>query len=95
MTLVALTQKVKRNLELIFVNTNMIKAKKINNQKMLEIANSLRAELPGCGFAVLAFNIENNETCSNYVSNVEDEFMINALEMQLTILKNKKAVSAS
>jgi hypothetical protein len=74
MTLVALTQKVKRNLELIFINTNMIKAKKINNQKMLEIANNLRAELP---------------------SNVEDEFMINALEMQLTILKNKIAVSAS
>ena len=95
MTLVALRQKVKRNLELIFINTKVIKAKNINNQKMLEIADGLRNELPGCGFALLAFDIENNETCSNYVSNVDDEFMINALEMQLSILKSKKVVSAS
>ena len=61
---------------------------------MLEVAECLKTELPGCGFALLAFSIENNETNSNYVSNVDDEFMIKALEMQLAVLKNRKIAPA-
>jgi len=89
MTLVALRHTVKRNLKLIFINAK-VKANKINDKKMLKVADHLKSELPECGFALLAFSIENNETCSNYVSNVDDEFMIKALEMQLNILKARK-----
>lgn len=57
---------------------------------MLDIADHLKAELPGHGFALLAFHIENGETKSDYVSNVDDAYMIKALEMQLSILKSRQ-----
>ncbi|MVN90612.1 hypothetical protein [Mucilaginibacter aquatilis] len=66
-----------------------MKAKKINDKKMLELAGRLKKELPDCGFALLAFDVEDNQTVSNYVSNLNDEFMIKALEMQLNMLKSK------
>lgn len=91
MTLSAIKSSVHRNLSLIFTKRKVIKAKKNNDRKMLEIADHLKAELPGHGFAVLAFHIENGETKSDYVSNVDDAFMIKALEMQLSILKSRQA----
>ncbi|MFD1255995.1 hypothetical protein ACFQ3S_04245 [Mucilaginibacter terrae] len=92
MKLLELKKNVKRNLKLIFINSKVIKDNnKINDKKMRDIADQLKTDLPGCGFALLAFDIHNNETCANYVSNVEDDYMIHALEMQLNILKNKKS----
>lgn len=92
MKLLALKNNVKRNLKLIFINKKVVKANnKLNDQKMRDIADQLKVELPGCGFALLTFDIQNNETCANYVSNIEDDFMIRALETQLNILKNKRS----
>lgn len=90
MTLSAIKSRVHRNLSLIFINRKVIKAKKNNGRKMLDIAEHLKTELPGHGFALLAFHIENGETKSDYVSNVDDAFMIKALEMQLSILKSRQ-----
>jgi hypothetical protein len=92
MKLIALKNNVKKNLKLIFINSKVVKANnKLSDQKMRDIADQLKSELPGCGFALLAFDVQNNETCANYVSNIEDEFMIQALEVQLNILKSKRA----
>lgn len=91
MRLVELGRTVRRRLELNFMNSK-VKAKKINDNKMLELAGRLKTELPDCGFALLAFDIENGETCSNYVSNLTDEFMIKALEVQLNILKSRNNI---
>ena len=74
----------------------MIKAsKKISDQKMRDLADQLKVELPGCGFALITFDVVNNETCANYVSNLTDDFMIKALEMQLDTLRKGKETTAT
>ena len=64
-----------------------------NTQKMSSITEYLKSELPGYGFALLTFKIENGTTCGDYLSNVKDEFMISALELQLDALKKRRTVS--
>jgi hypothetical protein len=68
--------------------------KKINNEKMQQIADNLKIQLPGCGFALIAFDIEAGETLGNYVSNVNDEFMIKTLEQQIRILKERSEATS-
>jgi len=67
---------------------------KINNEKMQQIADNLKIQLPGCGFALIAFDIEEGATLGNYVSNVNDEFMIKTLEQQIYILKERLEVTS-
>jgi len=96
MKLLALKNNVKRNLKLIFINSKVIEANnKINDQKMRDVAAQLKAEMPDCGFALLAFNIQDNQTHANYVSNIEDDFMIKALEVQLNLLKSKRSAAVA
>ncbi|EHQ28715.1 hypothetical protein [Mucilaginibacter paludis] len=64
-----------------------------NDQKMQELAEYIKSQLPGCGFALITLKIENGTSCGNYVSNVQNEFMIAALERQLEALKKGKTVS--
>lgn len=62
---------------------------KINNEKMQQIAEDLKTQLPGCGFALIALDIEAGATHGNYVSNMNDEFMIKTLEHQIRFLKER------
>jgi hypothetical protein len=59
---------------------------KINGEKMRELADYIKANIPGCGFALIAFEVEGMAN-ANYISNVQDEFMIQTLEHQLNALK--------
>lgn len=84
----------KNQLQLILSNANVIRAsKKINDKKLRDLADQIKTEIPGIGFALLTFDIVNNETCANYISNLTDDFMIKALEIQLETLKKGKADS--
>lgn len=59
----------------------------LDNQKMLEIASYLKGEMPGCGFALIGFELDNGNSIGKYISNVKDEFIVKALESQLQTLK--------
>lgn len=65
------------------------KSAKINGEKMRELADYIKANIPGCGFALIAFEVESIAN-ANYISNVQDEFMIQTLEKQLHALKHGK-----
>jgi flagellar motor switch protein FliG len=98
MRLTTLGNKVKRNFESqlqhILKTANVTEtSKKINDQKLRDLADLIKAEIPGSGFAIMTFDIENNQTCANYLSNLTDDFMIKALEMQLENLKRGKTPS--
>lgn len=69
--------------------------KKINNEKMQQVADQVKAQLPGCGFAIIAFDLEEGATRGNYISNVQDEFMIKTLEHQVRILKERSMASST
>jgi hypothetical protein len=62
---------------------------KIDNKKMAQLADHVKSHIPGCGFAIIAFDIEDGTSQGNYISNVSDEFMIKTLECQLALLKQK------
>lgn len=64
-------------------------SRKIDNTRMAEIADEVKSRIPGCGFAIIAFDITDGVSQGNYVSNVKDEYMIKALEFQLAVLKRK------
>lgn len=100
MRLLTFGDRVKKNfknpLRIVFKKKSVTKkSKNIDDQKMRDVAELLEAQMPGCGFAVFAFDIEDNETCANYVSNIQDDFMINALEVQINLMKSKRAALAS
>lgn len=61
--------------------------RKLDNNKMAELAESLKSQIPGCGFAIIAFEMEDGVSYGNYISNVSDEYMIKTLESQLAVLK--------
>ena len=63
---------------------------KINGQKMRDVAELLKKELPSCGFALIVFDLNSDENAANYISNVKDEFMEKALAIQLNALRNNK-----
>lgn len=62
----------------------------VDGKKMRELADKLKAEIPGSGFALLVYDFENDGKIGNYISNVSDDFMIKALESQLDALKKNK-----
>ncbi len=57
---------------------------------MRDLADYLKSAIPGCGFALIAFEVEEDANQGNYISNVQDDFMISTLERQLKVLKAKK-----
>lgn len=63
---------------------------KINGQKMRDLADYLKSAIPGCGFALIAFEVDEGANQGNYISNVQDDFMISTLERQLKVLKAGK-----
>lgn len=65
----------------------------IDGNKMRELADQLKAEMPGYGFALLVYDFESNNKIGNYISNVSDDFMIQALESQLNALKRNQTFS--
>lgn len=68
---------------------------KIDGQKMRDLAEFMKNAIPGCGFALIAFDTESNDGVVNYISNVQDDFMINALQSQLDALKKGKTFPTS
>lgn len=68
-------------------------SKKINGQKMREVAELLKEELPQCGFALIVFDLNSEDRTANYISNVRDEFMEKALASQLNALRSNKTFS--
>lgn len=64
----------------------------ITGEKMRELADYIKANIPGCGFALIAFEVEGLAN-ANYISNVQDEFMVQTLEHQLNALKNRTTFS--
>jgi hypothetical protein len=62
----------------------------VDGKKMRELADKLKAEIPGCGFALLVYDFENEGQVGNYIANVSDDFMIKALGSQLDALKKNK-----
>jgi hypothetical protein len=65
-------------------------SKKISGQKMREVAELLKVELPSCGFALIVFDLNSDDNVANYISNVKDEFMEKALANQLNALRNNR-----
>jgi len=63
---------------------------KISNQTMCDLADYLKSAIPGCGFALIAFEVDEAANRGNYISNVQDDFMISTLERQLKVLKAAK-----
>jgi hypothetical protein len=59
----------------------------INGEKMRELADYIKSNIPGCGFALITFEA-NRIHNAHYISNVQDDFMIQTLEKQLKALKN-------
>ncbi|WP_342645886.1 hypothetical protein [Mucilaginibacter sp. CSA2-8R] len=68
---------------------------KINSQKMCDLADYLKSAIPGCGFALIAFEVDEYANQGNYISNVQDDFMISTLERQLKVLKAAKTYQLS
>ena len=64
---------------------------KLDGQQMRNLADNLKEQIPGMGFALIVFDFENGLKTGNYISNVEAGFMIKALETQLNSLKNNTA----
>jgi len=62
-------------------------AKQIKGQKMRDIADMVKAELNGLGFALIVFEF-NNPSISNYISNANKEDMTQALFEAAFRLKN-------
>jgi flagellar motor switch protein FliG len=62
---------------------------KINAEKMRSLADTLKNEIPNCGFALIVFQPD-GDNMANYISNVNDDFMIKALEVQLDALKKNR-----
>ncbi len=60
---------------------------KINGEKMRDLANNLKKQIPGLGFALIVFDFASDTKVGNYISNVREDFMIKALEQQLEALK--------
>ncbi|OKS86390.1 hypothetical protein RG47T_1846 [Mucilaginibacter polytrichastri] len=65
------------------------KTTKINGEKMRQLADYIKTNIPGCGFALIAFEVESIAN-ANYISNVQDDFMIQTLEHQLNAMKTGK-----
>lgn len=59
----------------------------VDGQKMRDLAQGLKKELPGWGFALIVFKFDDACGMSNYISNARREDMISALEVQLQSLK--------
>lgn len=64
--------------------------KKIDGQTMRDLADNLKGQIPGYGFALIVFDFESGSKIGNYISNVDEGFMINALQEQLDALKKGK-----
>jgi hypothetical protein len=62
---------------------------KIDAEKMRDLADNMKREIPNCGFALIVFQPD-GDNMANYISNVSDDFMIKALETQLNALKKKQ-----
>lgn len=69
--------------------------KKIDGQAMRDLADGLKKQMPGIGFALLVFDFENDSRIANYISNVQEEFMIKALEHQLDALRKGKTFATT
>ncbi len=67
--------------------------KKIDGQTMRDLADGLKKQIPGIGFALIVFDFENESKIGNYISNVQEEFMIKALEHQLDALRKGNTFS--
>lgn len=61
--------------------------KKIDGQTMRDLADDLKKQIPGAGFALIVFDLENETKVGNYISNVKEEVMIKVLERQLEALR--------
>ena len=68
---------------------------KLDSKKMEMIAEHLKSEMPGCGFALIAFEIENGSSIGTYISNVNDKYMVKAMEYQLNELKKKSSIDTA
>lgn len=62
----------------------------VDGKTMRELADKLKEQMPGYGFALLVYDFNSGDKIGNYISNVGDDFMIQALECQLDALKKKK-----
>ena len=67
--------------------------KKIDGQTMRDLADDLKKQIPGAGFALIVFDLENETKVGNYISNVKEEVMIKVLERQLEALKKGNTFS--
>ncbi|MDB4919103.1 hypothetical protein [Mucilaginibacter sp.] len=72
---------------------NKVKNIKIDGKKMRDLADSLKEQIPGLGFALIVFEFENGSKVGNYISNLQEDFMIKALENQLESLKKGQTFS--
>ena len=68
---------------------------KVDAKKMRDLADNLKQEIPGFGFALIVFDFENGSKIGNYISNMDQDFMIKALENQLESLKKGRTFPTS
>lgn len=62
----------------------------VDGQKMRDLADGLKKQLPGYAFALLVFQVDELGGVTNYISNAKREDMITAMEAQLISLKKGK-----
>lgn len=59
------------------------------NKKLKDIANMIKAELPGVMFSLMVFEVGTGEF-GNYVTNANREEMVTAMEKLLEKIKKQK-----
>ena len=64
-------------------------AKQIGGERMRELADLIKKEIPGLGFALLVYEFGENDALTNYISNSKREDMVLALGEVLERFKNK------
>ena len=67
----------------------------VDGQKMRDLAQGLKKELPGWGFALFVFKFDDGGGMTNYISNAMREDMISAIEEQLASLKRGRDIQTT
>lgn len=63
----------------------------VNAQKLKELADLIKKEIPGLGFSLVVFSFGDQIRPFNYISNAQREDMIGTFEALLTKWKNQRA----
>ena len=71
--------------------TLLMPENKVDGKKLRQLADQLKNDLPGnYGFALIVIEVNKEGKHADYISNINDDYMIKTLESHLSALKCKK-----